>query len=131
MRAMVLDAARTRLESRDVVDPRPGPGEVLLDVHACGLCRTDLHIVDGELRGAKLPLILGHQIVAPVAAAGSEGTTLSVGDRVGVPWLGWSCGVCRYCMSGRENLCDSAQFTGYHRDGGYAERCVADYRFCF
>jgi propanol-preferring alcohol dehydrogenase len=128
---MVLDAPRTRLQARDIREPRPGPGEVLIDVHACGVCRTDLHVVDGELSDAKLPLIPGHQVVGTVVAVGADVTTLKIADRVGVPWLGWTCGECRYCTSGRENLCDRAQFTGYQRDGGYAERCVADHRFCF
>jgi propanol-preferring alcohol dehydrogenase len=128
---MVLDAPRTRLQARDIREPRTGPGEVLIDVHACGVCRTDLHVVDGELSDAKLPLIPGHQVVGTVVAVGADVTTLKIADRVGVPWLGWTCGECRYCTSGRENLCDRAQFTGYQRDGGYAERCVADHRFCF
>jgi propanol-preferring alcohol dehydrogenase len=110
-----------------VPEPTPGPGEVLLQVVACGVCRTDLHIVGGELTEPKLPLILGHQIVARVA---SQGERFAVGDRVGVPWLGWVDGTCVYCRSDRENLCDHAQFTGYDRDGGYAEYTVADERFC-
>jgi propanol-preferring alcohol dehydrogenase len=130
MRAMVLDAPRSPLALRDVPAPSPQAGEVLLDVHACGLCRTDLHIVDGELTEPKLPLIPGHQIVATVVGLGPQVERLTVGQRVGVPWLGWTCGLCRYCVSGRENLCDRAQFTGYQRDGGYAQQCVADQRFC-
>jgi alcohol dehydrogenase, propanol-preferring len=126
MRALVFDG--THLEPADVADPKPGPGEVLIEVSACGVCRTDLHIVDGELDKPKLPLILGHQIVGRVL---TEGGRFAVGDRVGVPWLGWTDGTCRYCTSGRENLCDNAQFTGYDRDGGYAELTVADERFCF
>jgi alcohol dehydrogenase, propanol-preferring len=131
MRAMVLTAARTPLRPRDVPEPALGPGQVLIDVSACGICRTDLHVVDGELTEPKLPLIPGHQVVGNVVATGPGVEAPTVGDRVGVPWLGWTCGVCRYCCSGRENLCDSAQFTGYNRDGGFAERCVADHRFCF
>jgi alcohol dehydrogenase, propanol-preferring len=131
MRAMVLAAARTPLHSRDVAEPVVGPGQVLIDVSACGICRTDLHVVDGELTEPKLPLIPGHQVVGSVVATGPGVETPAVGDRVGVPWLGWTCGACRYCRSGRENLCDLAQFTGYNRDGGFAERCVADHRFCF
>jgi propanol-preferring alcohol dehydrogenase len=103
---------------------------VLIDVSVCGVCRTDLHVVDGELTEPKLPLIPGHQVVGSVLAVGPGVDGLAEGDRVGVPWLGWTDGVCRYCRSGRENLCDAAQFTGYNRDGGYAERCVADHRFC-
>jgi len=122
MHAMVLDRPGAPLEPRDVQPPKPRDGEVLLRVHACGVCRTDLHIVDGELDRPKLPLILGHQIV---------GTVEETGKRVGVPWLAWTCGVCRYCTSGRENLCERARFTGYDVDGGYAEWAVADERFCF
>ena len=120
MRAVVFDG--TSLDLAEVAEPEPGPGEILIEVAACGVCRTDLHIVDGELTKPKLPLILGHQIVGRVAGDGR---------RVGVPWLGWTCGECRYCTSGRENLCDRAQFTGYDRDGGFAEYAVADERFCF
>jgi propanol-preferring alcohol dehydrogenase len=120
MRAVVFDG--DSLAPADVPDPEPGAGELLIEVAACGVCRTDLHIVDGELDKPKLPLILGHQIVGRVAGDGR---------RVGVPWLGWTCGECGYCTSGRENLCDRAQFTGYDRDGGFAERVVADERFCF
>jgi len=125
---MVLDAPGTALHPAELPDPEPGPGELLLEVAACAVCRTDLHIVDGELDRPKLPLVLGHQIVARVVAGGER---FRAGERVGVPWLGWTDGVCRYCLSGRENLCDGAQFTGYDRDGGYAERAVADERFCF
>jgi propanol-preferring alcohol dehydrogenase len=124
---MVLDAPGAPLRAADLPDPEPGPGEVLLEVAACGVCRTDLHIVDGELERPKLPLVLGHQIVARVAA---DGERFRAGERVGVPWLGWTDGDCRYCRSGRENLCDRARFTGYDRDGGYAELAVADERFC-
>src|SRR3954453_23861055 len=126
MRAIVFDGSS--LAPVEVPDPRPGDGEILIEVAACGVCRTDLHIVDGELSKPKLPLILGHQIVGRVA---SRGERFQPGDRVGVPWLGWTDGVCRYCTSGRENLCDRAQFTGYDRDGGYAELAAADERYCF
>jgi propanol-preferring alcohol dehydrogenase len=122
MRAMVLDAPRTPLRLADLPVPEPGPGQVLLRIEACGVCRTDLHIVDGELPDPVLPLVLGHQIVG--RAAGD-------GERLGIPWLGWTCGECRYCTSGRENLCREAQFTGYTLPGGYAEWAVADARFCF
>jgi propanol-preferring alcohol dehydrogenase len=125
---MVLEEPRTPLRLWTVDDPEPGPGQVALEVHACAVCRTDLHIVDGELSEPKLPLILGHQIVGRVVG-GSE--RFELGDRVGVPWLGWTDGTCRYCTSGRENLCDNARFTGYDNDGGYAEYTVADERFCF
>jgi alcohol dehydrogenase, propanol-preferring len=128
VRAMVLDAPGRPLREEELPAPEPGPGEVLLEVSACGVCRTDLHIADGELRDPKLPLVPGHQIVARVA---SEGRRFAVSQRVGVPWLGWTCGECRYCRTGRENLCDRARFTGYTRDGGYAELCTADERFCF
>jgi propanol-preferring alcohol dehydrogenase len=127
VRAIVLDAPGTPLRPAELPDPEPGPGEVLLSVSACGVCRTDLHIVDGELSEPKLPLVLGHQVVGRVAGGGER---FAAGDRVGVPWLGWADGDCRYCRSGRENLCDRARFTGYHRDGGYAELVVADERFC-
>ena len=127
MRAMVLDAVRSPLRAADVRDPEPAAGQALLRVRACGVCRTDLHIVDGELARPKLPLVLGHQIVGEVVA----GDRFEAGRRVGVPWLGWTCGECRYCLSGRENLCDRARFTGYDVDGGYAELAVADERFCF
>ena len=125
---MVLDAPRTPLRAAELAPPEPKPGEVLLEVAACGVCRTDLHILDGELDRPKLPLVLGHQIVARVA---SDGERFHAGERVGVPWLGFVDGDCRYCRSGRENLCDNALFTGYDRDGGYAELTVADERFCF
>jgi propanol-preferring alcohol dehydrogenase len=128
MRALVLEAAGRPLRVAELPDPEPGPGEVLLRVRACGVCRTDLHIVDGELTRPKLPLVLGHQIVGEVAAAGDR---FEPGMRVGVPWLGWTCGECRYCLAGAENLCDRARFTGYDLDGGYAELAVADERFCF
>ena len=128
MRAMVLDAPGQPLRAGEVPEPEAGPGQVALEVMACGVCRTDLHIVDGELSEPKLPLVLGHQIVARVAGGGER---FAPGQRVGVPWLGWTDGDCRYCRSGRENLCDRALFTGYNLDGGYAEHLVADERFCF
>jgi propanol-preferring alcohol dehydrogenase len=131
MRAMVLEAPRSPLVERDVPDPGPGPGQVLLRVSACGVCRTDLHVVDGELTEPKLPLVLGHQIVATVAGLGEDTTRYALGDRIGVPWLGWTCGKCRYCRSGRENLCPRARFTGYQIDGGFAELAVTEEGFCF
>jgi alcohol dehydrogenase, propanol-preferring len=132
MRAMRLAAARTRLSLEEALPtPQPGAHQVLLRVTACGVCRTDLHIVDGELTQPKLPLIPGHEIVGTVAALGDGVTGLKRGDRIGVPWLGFTCGRCVYCRSGRENLCDHARFTGYNIDGGYADHAVADARFCF
>ena len=128
MRAMVLERQREPLQLEELPDPEPGPGQILLEVAACGVCRTDLHIADGELTKPKLPLVMGHQIVARVLSSGER---FEPGQRVGVPWLGWTDGTCRYCRSGRENLCDNARFTGYDIDGGYAERAVADERFCF
>jgi len=127
---MVLDAPETPLRPAELPTPTPGPGQVFLRVRACAICRTDLHILDGELPDPKLPLVLGHQIVAEVEEVGTGVEAPSVGDRVGVPWLGWTDGTCRFCVSGRENLCPNARFTGYHVDGGYAERTVADARFC-
>ena len=131
MRASVFDGPGRPLELREVVAPAPGPGQVLLRVRACGVCRTDLHVLDGELPDPKLPLVLGHQVVGIVDEVGTAVESLAPGDRVGVPWLGWTCGACRYCVSGRENLCPDARFTGYQLDGGYAELVVADARFCF
>ena len=131
MRAMVLDQQRRPLRLAELPEPRAGPGQILLDVHACGVCRTDLHILDGDLTEPKLPLVPGHQIVGVVREAGEGVERFAPGDRVGVPWLGWTDGTCRYCRSGRENLCDSAKFTGYDLDGGYAEVAAADARFCF
>jgi propanol-preferring alcohol dehydrogenase len=128
---MVLHAPRSALTPATCPDPVPGPGEVLVRVRACGVCRTDLHVVDGELTQPRLPLVPGHEIVGVVAATGADVEGFDVGDRVGIPWLGRTCGVCRYCARGRENLCDAAEFTGYTRDGGYAEYAVADSRFCF
>jgi propanol-preferring alcohol dehydrogenase len=130
MRAMVLRREREDLRLEEVPVPEPSTGEVVIKVHACGVCRTDLHVVDGELTQPKLPLIPGHQIVGEVVAAGPGVDALNAGDRVGIPWLGWTCGECRYCRSGRENLCDGARFTGYQIDGGFAEYTVADARFC-
>jgi propanol-preferring alcohol dehydrogenase len=131
MRAMVLDAPKRRLQLLDVPKPKPGRGELLVRVNTCAVCRTDLHIVYGELPDAKLPLILGHQIVGRVEEIGEENSDFVIGDRVGIPWLGWTDGNCSYCRSGRENLCDHALFTGYTIDGGYAEFTVADARYCF
>ena len=127
---MVLERQREPLRSAELPDPEPGPGQVLLSVAACGVCRTDLHIVDGELSEPKLPLVPGHQIVGTVAGVGEGAERFAPGERVGVPWLGWTDGTCRYCTSDRENLCDRARFTGYDIDGGYAELAVADERFC-
>ena len=120
MRAMILDQPGRPLRAGTLPDPEPGPGQVRLRVRACGICRTDLHVADGELPGPRLPLVLGHEIVATVTDA-PAGSRFRPGDRVGVPWLGWTCGVCPYCRSGRENLCDRARFTGHQIDGGYAE----------
>jgi propanol-preferring alcohol dehydrogenase len=128
---MVLTAAGRPLVLEERPVPSPGPGEILLRVHACGVCRTDLHIVDGELTGPELPLVPGHEIVGVVLERGAGVTQFEAGDRVGVPWLGSTCGVCPYCVGGRENLCDGPTFTGYTRDGGYAEHAVADARYCF
>jgi propanol-preferring alcohol dehydrogenase len=128
---MVLERQRQPLRPAELPEPAAGPGQVLISVHACGVCRTDLHIADGDLTEPKLPLVMGHQIVGTVIGAGEGAERFAEGDRVGVPWLGWTCGECRYCRSGRENLCDRARFTGYDLDGGYAERAVADERYCF
>jgi propanol-preferring alcohol dehydrogenase len=128
---MVLEKPRSALRLMDIAPPKPGPGEVLIQVRACAVCRTDLHVVDGELQNPKLPLVPGHEIVGTIVEAGSGANWFSVGARVGVPWLGWTCGECAYCLSDRENLCDRARFTGYTLDGGYAEYVVADERFCF
>ncbi|WP_228016503.1 alcohol dehydrogenase catalytic domain-containing protein, partial [Leptolyngbya ectocarpi] len=131
MHAMVLEKAQHSLRWAEVPMPTPGPTQVLLQVNACGVCRTDLHIVDGELDNPKLPLVLGHQIVGQVLDMGAKVKAFQMGQRVGVPWLGHTCQHCRYCRSHRENLCDRATFTGYHLDGGYAEYAVADAQFCF
>ena len=128
---MVFEKTGTRLVLRDVPKPKSGRGQLLVRVNACAVCRTDLHIVDGELPDPKLPLILGHQIVGRVEQIGANTGGFSMGDRVGIPWLGWTDGDCAYCRSNRENLCDRAKFTGYNIDGGYAEFTVADARYCF
>src|SRR5881628_1475530 len=131
MRAMVLFQTKAALKETEVQDPEPAEVEVLVRVNACAVCRTDLHVVDGELPDPKLPLIPGHEIVGRVEAMGEGVEAFRPGDRVGIPWLGWTCGACDFCDSGRENLCDLAKFTGYTLDGGYAEFAVADRRFCF
>jgi propanol-preferring alcohol dehydrogenase len=127
---MVFEKPGKRLQLQDLGEPSPASGQVLIAVHACGVCRTDLHIVDGELAEPKLPLVPGHQIVGTVADRGPNADRFSLGDRIGAPWLGWTCGECRYCRSNCENLCDRARFTGYDIDGGYAEFAIADERFC-
>jgi len=131
MRAMILEKAGTALRESQVETPSPGPGQVLVRVSACAVCRTDLHVVDGELPNPKLPLIPGHEIVGEIVECGSKVEDLRVGTRVGIPWLGWTCGQCVYCKTNRENLCDKARFTGYTIDGGYAEYTVAEAAFCF
>src|SRR2546421_10897598 len=130
MRAMLLEAARRPLREALVQTPKPGPGQWLIQARACGVCRTDLHVADGELLNPRLPLVLGHEIVGTVADAGAGVDRFAPGDRVGVPWLGWTCGECRFCRTARENLCERARFTGYQIDGGYAEYTVADARYC-
>jgi propanol-preferring alcohol dehydrogenase len=125
---MVLQAVGSPLHATELPEPQPRTGQVLVAVRACGVCRTDLHVVDGELDHPKLPLVLGHQIVGEVLTAGAR---FGAGERIGVPWLGWTCGSCRFCTTERENLCETAGFTGYTLDGGYADRCLADERFCF
>jgi alcohol dehydrogenase, propanol-preferring len=129
VRALLLDRPGASLRPASLPDPVAGPGQLLLRVRACGICRTDLHVADGELSHPKLPLVLGHEIVATVEAAPPD-SRFRTGDRVGVPWLGWTCGACAYCLAGRENLCPNARFTGYQLDGGYAELTVADERYC-
>jgi propanol-preferring alcohol dehydrogenase len=131
MRAMVLDRPGTPLVIRERPLPVPGAGDILIEIAACGVCRTDLHVVDGELPHPKLPIVPGHEIVGRVAALGANVVGFRPGERVGVPWLGHTCGVCEYCRAGRENLCDAPLFTGYTRDGGYATDTVADAAFCF
>src|SRR5262245_46885859 len=131
MRGMILEAPRSPLRAAELPIPEPGPEQILLRVHACGVCRTDLHVADGELPDPKLPLVLGHEVVGTVVRAGERAEGLAPGQRVGVPWLGWTCGACPYCLSGRENLCLRARFTGYQLDGGYAEYAVADHRYVF
>lgn len=128
---MLLDAPRSPLTMVERETPAPGPAQVLIEVAACAVCRTDLHIADGELAHPKLPLVLGHEIVGRVVHAGSEVAEFRPGDRIGVPWLGYTCGACRFCKAGRENLCDAARFTGYQIDGGFATHTLADARFCF
>jgi len=129
MRAMVLERTGTPLALSERPDPEPGPGEVRVRVAACAVCRTDLHVVDGELDAVPVPIIPGHQIVGTIDRAGPGAADLAPGQRVGVPWLGWTCGACRFCQSGRENLCEAALFTGYTRDGGFAELAVVDHRY--
>jgi alcohol dehydrogenase, propanol-preferring len=131
MRAMLFETSGQPLRLADLPTPKPGAGQFLIRVFACAVCRTDLHVIDGELRQPKLPLIPGHEIVGTIEAKGDSAERFEIGDRVGIPWLGWSCGECVYCKSGKENLCDRARFTGYTIDGGYAEHTVADQRFCF
>ncbi len=131
MRAMILEAPGAGLREANLPRPEPGPDQLLVQVHACGVCRTDLHVVDGELPNPKLPLVPGHEIVGTVIQRGEQVDRFREGDRVGVPWLGRTCGACSYCIGGRENLCDSPGFTGYTLDGGYAEYTLADHRFCF
>jgi alcohol dehydrogenase, propanol-preferring len=131
MRAMVLDASGEPLGLRRIARPEPAAGQVLVKVAACGVCRTDLHVVDGELTEPKLPLVPGHEVVGGVVAAGEGFEGLGTGERVGIPWLGWTCGRCWFCRSGLENLCENARFTGYQIDGGYAEYTLADARYCF
>ncbi len=131
MRAMVLERPHEQLQPRELPRPEPGPQQVLVRVQACGVCRTDLHVVDGDLTEPKLPLIPGHEIVGEVAEVGREVERFRGGERVGIPWLGWTCGTCRFCRAGRENLCEKAAFTGYTLDGGYADYTLADQRYCF
>ena len=131
MRAMVLDRPRTPLRLEERPRPNPAPGQVRLAVRACGVCRTDLHVLDGELTDPKLPLVLGHQVVGEVEARGDEARRFPLGARVGVPWLAWTCGTCALCVKGRENLCTRARFTGYTLDGGFAEACLVDERFAY
>lgn len=131
MQAMVLDAPGQALQLRSLPVPEPQPGQVLVRVAACAVCRTDLHVVDGDLKQPKLPIIPGHEIVGRVEALGAGVTQFAVGTRVGIPWLGWTCGVCTYCRNAQENLCPSARFTGYQIDGGFATHTVADARYCF
>ena len=130
MHAMLLKDVRQPLQAAELPRPTPGRGQVLIAVSACGVCRTDLHIADGELPDPQLPLVLGHEIVGSVVDVGADVDDMAVGTHVGVPWLGWTCGECRYCLSGRENLCDRVRFTGYHLPGGYAEYAACDARYC-
>ncbi len=128
---MLLEEPRRLLRPADIAVPKPGPTQVLVKISACAVCRTDLHVIDGELPNPKLPLVPGHEIVGIIVDRGEQVLRLKIGDRVGIPWLGWTCGECEYCRGGRENLCERARFTGYTLDGGYAEYAVADERFCF
>jgi propanol-preferring alcohol dehydrogenase len=128
---MVLHCPGEKLQFEDVPDPEPTENQILITVEACGVCRTDLHIVDGDLTQPKLPLIPGHEIVGRIVRSGSDVAGFTAGARVGVPWLGWTCGICNFCRMNCENLCDSARFTGYTLDGGYAELCAADANYCF
>ena len=127
---MVLFEMNHVLKEAELPDPEPAPGEILVRVEACAVCRTDLHVIDGDLPNPKLPLIPGHEIIGRVAGVGSNARRFAIGNRVGIPWLGWTCGICEYCKAGLENLCNEPQFTGYTRDGGYAELTTADERFC-
>ena len=131
MRAQLLTAIGRPLAAAEIPAPFPAVGQLLIAVHACAVCRTDLHVVDGELPEPKLPLVPGHEIVGSVVERGPGADRFAIGDRVGVPWLGWTCGICHYCRGGQENLCERARFTGYQIDGGYAELTVADQRYCF
>ncbi|WP_343269933.1 zinc-dependent alcohol dehydrogenase family protein [Kordiimonas marina] len=131
MKAMVFSATGKPLQESELPVPHPSQGQILIRVHACAVCRTDLHVVDGDLKEPKLPLIPGHEVIGSVAALGAGAEGFQLGDRVGVPWLGYTCGKCRFCLSGRENLCESARFTGYTLDGGFADYMVADARYCF
>lgn len=131
MYAMQLARPGAGLRRTEIDTPEPATGEVLVQVRACGVCRTDLHVADGELTGGKLPIVPGHEIVGTVARLGPGVERFREGERIGVPWLAWTCGICGYCLNGRENLCDRARFTGFHRDGGYAQYTVADARYCF
>lgn len=131
MRAMVLESIGSPLQLKEVAVPSPGSGELLIEVSTCGICRTDLHVKEGELMSPHLPLIMGHQVVGRVVKLGQGVKEFRVGERVGVPWLGDCCGACRFCLTGRENLCDHAVYTGYQKNGGFAEFCVAKERFCF
>jgi propanol-preferring alcohol dehydrogenase len=128
---MLLHAVGRPLVMTEMPDSRPGPGQIEVAVSACGVCRTDLHVIDGELPSVRSPLVPGHEVVGRVTAFGEGVSGFEISDRVGIPWLGWSCGACRYCRTGQENLCESARFTGYHLDGGYADRAIADHRYCF
>jgi alcohol dehydrogenase, propanol-preferring len=131
MRAMVLEEAKTPLQFKDIPIPSPGIGQLLIRVLACGVCRTDLHIADGELPNPSYPIVLGHQIVGEVSSLGKEVSTFKIGDRIGVPWLQGCCGHCKFCLSKRENLCSEAVYTGFHVNGGFAEYCVANAAFCY